>query len=183
MKTTTGIITLLLSFCIFITMQPTTAQNTAPGIFEGHLDIGKVILPGSAVYDVENLYFSEVVTPLRGIPYYGLSGNRYGLMNLEFRFPLVRILALGFPLPLVLGNVMGVAFTDVGASWFDGRFKGVVTDANGSQHLNDIHTGFGCGMRLNMLGFALLRYDIAWTTDFSRVSDRPSHYFSLGADF
>ena len=137
----------------------------------------------SAVYDVENLYFSEIVTPLRGIPYYGLSGNRFGLMNFEFRFPLVRILALGFPLPLVLGNVMGVAFTDVGASWFDNNFKGVVTDPNGSQHFNDIHTGFGCGMRLNVLGFALLRYDIAWTTDFAKVSDRPTHYFSIGADF
>jgi len=137
----------------------------------------------SAVYDVENLYFSEIVTPLRGIPYYGLSGNRYGLMNFEFRFPLVRMLALGFPLPLVLGNVMGVAFTDVGASWFDGKFKGVATDPNGSQHFNDIHTGFGCGARLNVLGFALLRYDIAWNTDFAKVSDRPTHYFSIGADF
>jgi Tol biopolymer transport system component len=137
----------------------------------------------ASVYEVENLYFSEVVTPLRGVPYYGLSGDRYGLVNAEFRFPLVRLLALGFPLPLVLGNVMGVAFTDVGATWYGGDFKGVVTDPNGSQHLNDIHTGFGCGMRLNVLGFALLRYDIAWTTDFAKVSDRPSHYFSLGADF
>ncbi|MBP1668751.1 MAG: Periplasmic component of the Tol biopolymer transport system-like protein [Bacteroidetes bacterium] len=53
MKTTTGKITLLLSFCIIITMHTTTAQNTAPGIFEGHQDIGKVILPGSALYDPE----------------------------------------------------------------------------------------------------------------------------------
>ena len=49
MKTTTGRITLLLTFCTFIIMQYTIAQNTAPGIFEDHLDIGKVILPGSAV--------------------------------------------------------------------------------------------------------------------------------------
>lgn len=137
----------------------------------------------SAVYDVENLYFSEIVTPLRGVPYYGLSGDRYGLVNAEFRFPLVRILALGFPLPLVLGNVVGVAFTDIGASWFGDNFRGVTTDSTGSRRLNDIHTGFGCGMRLNVLGFALLRYDIAWSTDFDKVSGSPSHYFSLGADF
>ena len=137
----------------------------------------------ASVYEVENLYFSEVVTPLRGVQYYGLSGDRYGLMNVEFRFPLVRVLALGFPLPLVLGNVVGVTFADVGASWFGDKFKGVATGPDGKQRFNDIHTGFGCGMRLNVLGFALLRYDIAWSTDFNKVSDRPSHYFSLGADF
>ncbi|PWB71472.1 hypothetical protein C3F09_07845 [candidate division GN15 bacterium] len=137
----------------------------------------------STVYDVENLYFSEVVTPLRGVPYYGLAGDRYGLINAEFRFPMVRLLALGFPLPLVLGNVMGVVFTDVGATWFGNNFKGVATEPNGTQHFKDIHTGFGTGMRLNVLGFALLRYDIAWSTDFNKVSDRPTHYFSLGADF
>jgi hypothetical protein len=137
----------------------------------------------ASVYEVENLYFSEVVTPLRGVDYYGLTGDRYGLMNFEFRFPLVRVLALGFPLPLVLGNVMGVTFADVGAAWFGDHFKGVATDPSGTQRFNDIHTGFGCGMRLNVLGFALLRYDIAWSTDFNKVSDRPSHYFSLGADF
>ncbi|MEK7775616.1 MAG: hypothetical protein AAB305_07010, partial [Candidatus Zixiibacteriota bacterium] len=31
------------------------------------------------VYEVENLYFSDVVTPLRGVDYYELSGTRYGL--------------------------------------------------------------------------------------------------------
>jgi hypothetical protein len=29
----------------------------------------------------------------------------------------------------------------------------------------------------------LLRYDVAWQTDFYDVSDRPKHYFSFGADF
>ena len=42
--------------------------------------------------------------------------------------------------------------------------------------------GFGAGMRLN-LGFFLLRYDLAWATDFDQVSAHPSSYFSFGADF
>ena len=31
------------------------------------------------MFEVENLYFSDIVTPLRGRDYYELSGNRYFL--------------------------------------------------------------------------------------------------------
>ncbi|RKX25138.1 MAG: hypothetical protein DRP45_06635 [Candidatus Zixiibacteriota bacterium] len=143
--------------------------------------IGKRTLDAS-VYEVENLYFAEVVTPLRGQSYYGISGDRYALMNFEFRFPLVQVLAMRFPLPLVLTNVTGVAFSDIGAAWYGDDYpRG--TSLGGPGHLNDIQTGFGVGMRLNLFGFALLRYDLAWSTDFNKVSDKPTSYFSLGADF
>jgi hypothetical protein len=33
------------------------------------------------------------------------------------------------------------------------------------------------------LGFLLLRYDLAWKTDFGSVVAHPKSYFSLGADF
>jgi Tol biopolymer transport system component len=133
------------------------------------------------VYEVENLYFADVVTPLRGVPYYELSGNRYALMNWEFRFPMIEYFAMCFPLPLVISKVVGVVFTDMGAAWYNDNFKGGTT-ANGHSRLQDIHTGFGFGMRAN-LGFVVLRYDLAWSTDFYHVSDKPSYYFSLGADF
>jgi hypothetical protein len=134
------------------------------------------------VYEVENLYFSDVITPLRGWDYYGISGDRYGLINWEMRFPLVQYFVMKYPLPLVLTNITGAIFTDIGAAWFGNKFKGGV-DENNVSHLQDIKTGFGCGMRINLFGFALLRYDIAWATDLDRVSDRPTHYFSFGADF
>ncbi|MFQ5452932.1 MAG: BamA/TamA family outer membrane protein, partial [Candidatus Zixiibacteriota bacterium] len=133
------------------------------------------------VYEVENLYFADVVTPLRGVPYYELSGNRYGLLNAEFRFPLIDYFAMRFPLPLTISRVQGVFFTDIGAAWFGDNFKGA-TGEGGNNRLNDIKFGFGVGMRMN-LGFFLLRYDLAWTTDFYQISDRPSYYFSFGADF
>ncbi len=133
------------------------------------------------VYEVENLYFADVITPLRGVPYYELSGNRYGLVNWEFRFPMIEYFAMRFPLPLAISKVVGVVFTDVGAAWYDDQFKGGTT-ANGRNRLQDIHTGFGFGMRAN-LGFVVLRYDLAWTTDFYHVSDKPTNYFSLGADY
>jgi hypothetical protein len=133
------------------------------------------------VYEVENLYFSDVVTPLRGLPYYELSGNRYALINWELRFPSIEYLAMRFPLPLVLSHITGAIFTDVGSAWNDSEFKGG-TSQGGNSRLVDIHTGFGFGMRAN-LGFLVLRYDLAWSTDFEHVSDHPSHYFSFGADF
>ncbi len=133
------------------------------------------------VFEVENLYFADVVTPLRGVPYYELSGDRYGLINTEFRFPLIDYFAMRFPLNLVISRVGGAIFTDVGAAWFGNNFKGGTT-AGGVEKLQDIKVGFGFGMRMN-LGFFLLRYDLAWATDLHSVSDKPSYYFSFGADF
>jgi len=134
------------------------------------------------VYDVENLYFSDVVTPLRGVPYYELSGNRFGLVNMEFRFPMIQYFAMRYPLPIVLGNINGAIFMDMGSAWYDNDFKGG-TSKDGKSRLVDIHTGFGFGMRANLFGFVLLRYDLAWGTDFYEVSDKPTYYFSFGADF
>ncbi|MEW5794722.1 MAG: hypothetical protein AB1772_00030 [Candidatus Zixiibacteriota bacterium] len=134
------------------------------------------------VYDVENLYFADVVTPLRGQEYYGISGDRYGLINWELRFPMIQYFAMKYPLPILLSNVTGAVFTDVGAAWFGGKFKGGTSD-NGVSRLQDIKAGFGVGMRINLFGFALLRYDVAWSTDLDDVADKPSHYFSFGADF
>ncbi|HVP06522.1 MAG TPA: hypothetical protein VMS71_01675, partial [Candidatus Acidoferrum sp.] len=135
-----------------------------------------------SVYEVENLYFADVVTPLRGIPVYGMAGDRFGLMNMEFRFPLIQVLALRFPLPIALGNVQGALFSDIGSAWYGGRFKGG-TSQDGSSHLQDIKTGFGYGMRANMFGIVLLRFDQAWSTDFAHISAHPTYYFSFGADF
>lgn len=135
------------------------------------------------VYEVENLYFSDVVTPLRGVEYYELNGDRFGLVNWEFRFPLIQYFALRFPLPIVIANVSGAVFTDVGAAWFGDDFKFGTSGGDGGSRLEDVKTGFGVGMRANLFGFMLLRYDVAWSTDFDRVSDRAKHYFSFGADF
>jgi WD40 repeat protein len=134
------------------------------------------------VYEVKNLYFADVIVPLRGQPIYGLAGSRYGVINAELRFPLVQVLALKYPLPLVFQNIQGAIFTDIGAAWTGSRFKGGTAEG-GNKRLQDIRAGFGCGMRLNFAGLALLRYDVAWSTDLDKVSDRPTHYFSLGADF
>lgn len=133
------------------------------------------------VYDVENLYFAEVVTPLRGFDYYELSGTRYFLTNLEFRYPFVDYLKMNFPLPLTIGYVTGNLFLDVGSSWDkESGFKGAT--GQGSPRLLDIKSAFGFGIRAN-LGIFVLRYDLAWRTDLSSIADHPKYYFSIGADF
>ncbi len=142
--------------------------------------IGNVVVDAS-VYDVENLYFSDVVTPLRGFDYYELSGTRYFLSNLEFRYPFIDYLKTNFPLPMTIGYVTGNIFFDMGSTWDGSDFKGGTT-VDGPARLQDIKSAFGFGIRGN-LGIFVLRYDLAWKTDFSEVAAHPKSYFSLGADF
>ncbi len=132
------------------------------------------------VYEVENLYFADVITPLRGTPYYELSGDRYGLINMEFRYPMIDYFVLRFPLTIVLSRVQGALFFDAGSAWFGNNFKGGTSD--GHSRLNDIKAGFGMGLRAN-LGIFVLRYDLAWKTDFNTIADKSTSYFSFGADF
>lgn len=133
------------------------------------------------VYHEDNLYFSNVVTPLRGFEYYELSGTRYFLSNFEFRYPFIDYLKVDFPLPMAIRYVTGAIFFDIGAAWEDDEaFRGASTE--GSAHLQDIKSAFGFGVRAN-LGIFILRYDLAWRTDFANIVDHPKYYFSLGTDF
>lgn len=133
----------------------------------------------SDVYDVDGLYFSQVITPFRGFDYYAISGNKFVMANAEFRFPFVDYLAMRFPLPMVLSRIGGALFTDIGSAWTD-DFRGTTTE--GGFRLNDIRMSFGYGMRAN-LGFIVLRFDQAWRTNLDTVAKRPAFYFSLGADY
>jgi Tol biopolymer transport system component len=136
--------------------------------------------PRLDVYGVENLYFSKVVTPLRGYNYYEIQGTKYGMANIEFRFPFIDYFIVKFPIPIVLTQMRGAFFLDVGAAWNENMlFKGGTSDGGG--HLTGIKTGFGYGARAN-LGFMVLKFDQAWKTDMAEVSS-PKYYFSLGAEF
>ncbi|MCI0330112.1 MAG: BamA/TamA family outer membrane protein [candidate division Zixibacteria bacterium] len=139
-------------------------------------------------YTPEGFYASSVITPLRGIDYYELAGNRYFLTNLEFRFPFVDELRTRFPLAMILSRIEGVMFFDAGAAWYKGQpfqaFSGTddpTTQEFEGSRLKDLKSGFGFGARAN-LGLFVLRWDMAWKTDFDKTSS-PRHYFSFGADF
>ena len=125
---------------------------------------------------IEDVFFSEFVTPLRGAPFYEQTGQNFGIMNFEFRFPLIPYLELGLP-PIRLGNIQGALFTDVGSAW-NSNEKWVPIKDN---RLQSLVSGYGVGARIFFLGF-LLRFDVAWRYDLEK-SSKPIYYWSLGADF
>ena len=116
--------------------------------------------------------------------YYGVRALDYNLANrkkvlatVELRFPLVDYLAMAFPLPITLGSIRGSAYVDAGAVWDkDKHFRGAIDGK-----LEDIKLGYGFGPRFN-LGYFVLKLDVAWLTDLSRIS-KPQIYLSLSEDF
>lgn len=132
---------------------------------------------------VEEIYFATFEMPLRGAYYYQLEGTRYVLTNFEFRFPLIRQLSMGFPLPISLWNVGGALFMDMGMAWDkEDDLKPFVKRDDGFYRAQDLFTSIGFGARMN-LGFFLLRLDFAWETDFMRTASSPVVLWSMGADF
>jgi len=137
------------------------------------------------LWDDDLFYFSTFETPLRGALYYDMIGSKFFLTNIEFRFPMIRYLILGWPLPLGFQNIRGAIFMDMGSAWEDNnKWQPFASNdaAGGLPKLNDVMAGYGFGARLN-IGFLLLRYDVAWATDFASTADKPVHYFTLGAEF
>ncbi|MEE4312315.1 MAG: BamA/TamA family outer membrane protein [candidate division KSB1 bacterium] len=137
---------------------------------------------GIRVNDVDDIYFSSFEMPMRGGLYYERVGNRFALANLEFRFPFIRYFIMGWPLPLGLANIRGALFVDAGSAWDDNNFRAFRSSTGSLPRFDDIFMGYGFGARLN-LGFFLLRFDAAWTTDLASTSPKPVYYFSLGPEF
>lgn len=137
----------------------------------------------------ENLQYFRVGGPytFRGIDYGDLRATRVGLLNLEFRFPLIEQVRFGWPLPLDLRGINGVLFVDGAAGWYgDGAemapmqlveaepFTGRIENAYGF--------AYGAGARVN-LGIFVLRWDWGQRTDFRRNLGAPFAFFTLAADF
>lgn len=118
-----------------------------------------------------DIHFSSMETPLRGFRYNDFTGTRMGVLNAEFRFPLIDQLSLGWPIPLTITHVTGVLFSDFGGTWEDRRI------------LENRGWSAGWGWRLN-LGIFVLRYTRAWShQEFSTVKRNDYTYWSLGAEF
>ena len=87
--------------------------------FVGGLDnwIGPRFLEGDILVNSFEDFLATFVSPVRGSDYYELQGTRYFVSNFEFRFPLIHMLHMGFPLPIFLQSIRGVTFLDIGAAW------------------------------------------------------------------
>ncbi len=146
--------------------------------------INRTFKGGLRINNIEDVYFSEFVTPLRGSSYYERDGDTFALFNFEFRYPLIPFIQLGIP-PIRLGNIQGVFFTDVGSAWdFNSSDKWKVTETDpilGRRTFKDLVVGYGVGARIFFIGF-LVKFDIAWRHNYYGVS-KPIYYWSFGADF
>ncbi len=131
--------------------------------------------------NAEDIYFSRFITPLRGARYYEREGTRYFLTNFEFRYPFIKYLQLGWPIPLITGGIQGVTFLDIGSAWHDSNFHPFTRTAGNDLIMDDLVGGYGFGTRL-FFGYFLLKIDIAWRFDLHTIHD-PQYYFSLGMDF
>jgi Tol biopolymer transport system component len=132
------------------------------------------------ISNIEEFMFSTPGIPLRGYNYDRLSGSKYGLLNLELRFPLLRYLIFG-ALPFGLQNIEGVAFIDAGTAWRDDSALKLFVRENGVLRTNDLLLGTGLGARTFLFNFPV-RFDVAWGYNLHKFS-KPKYYISLGYNF
>lgn len=136
----------------------------------------------------------------RGADFWSVWGSKQALFNAEFRFPMVQILALGWPLPLAFQQIRGSLFFDVGSSWDQetsaeqaAQYSGypnvgtlvgdqlVRGNGFGPSSIEEIAGGpvavaYGLGIRARA-GFLVLKFDIAHQID---TGERPSWYNNEG---
>ena len=95
-----------------------------------------------------------------------LLGSRVALANAELRFPLIRRFELGL-LPIALPPLDGLVFYDVGLAWSRGQSVSLRRPADEEETLDTRYplSSYGLGLRLNLFGFAILRWDYAIPLD------------------
>jgi len=109
---------------------------------------------------------------MRGYPRRYFEGTRMAMANVEYRFPLLDHVVLGVPFRgFGLPGLEGAAFADAGSAWE--KFESMPRPKG----------SFGIGLRMNLLGYMVLRYDFAKRTDFERVQPGWEREFYLGFDY
>lgn len=152
-------------------------------------------------------FIAQPAIPLRGHQLFDITGDKFSLVNAEFRFPIFAAILPG-PIPLFpLYNLTGVAFVDAGMAWgqdvqytlsgardpyyvndadlnFKVRKQNTVT-VNGQElpaPEGDVLIGAGLGLRTIIFGLPL-RYDVGWPYYRDGFDGSPVHYISIGIDF
>ncbi len=133
------------------------------------------------------------IDTLRTFPVYGIVGNTAGFLNIEFRFPLIDLLATPF---LGIREIRGKVFIDVGGAklknqpwqfWDDYTlcgngdpvFGGAPLGCNGSQ---GGYSDWGFGFQTNFLGLPL-HFDVARQWNFNKQLTNFKLFFYLGQEF
>lgn len=126
--------------------------------------------------NLHNTFYSSYIVPFRGWNYFDITGTRYAVLNTEFRFPFIKSINVVWPLPMSIRYINGAFFIDMGNAWDpEDQQKNIPLPQK-------ILGGIGFGLRAN-LGIFILRYDLAWKTDWHTYMENPQNYFSMGAEF
>jgi Tol biopolymer transport system component len=122
-----------------------------------------------------NFYYFGGLNTLRGYEFRTLIGQHAGFANVEFRFPLIDVLATPV---IVLQQVRGALFFDIGAAHFDGRPWAFMRDGK----LADAKASVGLGLSFNFLGMQL-NWDFAKRYDFDELEKGYRTSFWVGQTF
>jgi outer membrane protein assembly factor BamA len=110
-----------------------------------------------------------------------LIGSRVALGSAEIRFPLIRRFQLGV-LPIALPPIEGLFFYDAGMAWSQGQSVTLTKPANYDPNTQRYPLrSFGYGVRMNLFGLAILRWDYAIPRD--SFDNKGYWWFSLGPSF
>lgn len=115
---------------------------------------------------------------IRGYDYLEFMGYNIGGINLEFRYPFINYLSIGFPLPLEIYGIRGALFVDAG--YAVDNLKSLRVIQNG--RLSDVMMGFGAGVRIRFPYFVLL-FDVAKRTDLVDISRDIRYHIMVGSEF
>ena len=112
-----------------------------------------------------------------------LIGSSIGVFNAELRFPLTRSVVLGF-LPVGLPPIEGALFYDAGLAWNNGsqvRLRQSACSNPDPEVCRVPVKSWGGSIRMNFLGFVVLRFD--YTKPLDRPHNSPYWTVSLGPTF
>ena len=122
-----------------------------------------------------DIYYFGGLNTLRGYDFRTLIGQHAGFANLEFRFPLVDVLATPF---LTLQQIRGVIFMDIGAAHFDGQPFRFAREGR----LADAKAAVGWGFSFQFWGLQL-NWDFAKRYDFKDTDGGFRTSFWIGETF
>ncbi len=117
-------------------------------------------------------YFMGGSWDLRGWPRWSIRGEKLWISSLEFRYPLIDHLRIQFPFfGLSFFSIRAATFFDAGGAW----------DTEYNQTLGSV----GAGIRFNLFGLLVLRYDIGKKIEnnFTQFQDGLFYQFFFGWDF
>jgi Tol biopolymer transport system component len=123
-----------------------------------------------------NFYYFGGLNTLRGYDFRTLTGQHAGFANIELRFPLVDVLATP---AIVLQQIRGTFFFDIGAAHFDGRPFAFRREGK----LADAKASVGFGVSFNVFGGLQLNWDFAKRYDFDELEKGFRTSFWIGQTF